>query len=291
MKYFIIFQFLLISIGVFAQSSENYNISLEGHWVVDDNSDAAFQSHGIRIKLLSKPFQQGKKGTIRVNAIYNYVEINYNENSELFSDLEHFHSVGFTLGYIKPFQNPRWTFVGMAIPVLNSNFTGGVSSRDLYINALLLFNYSKQKDTRFTMGLVYTSTFGYPAPIPVFSYWREWNKKWEMNFGFPKIDLIYHLNPKTSFMSYCEMQGFNGNISKSIHSPIFEDSRTARRISYSDILAGLEWQYKLNNLQFRFNTSYTLYREFELQNTDYKTAYDFDMGKNFNIGVGIDYKF
>ena len=287
MKCLFLITFLLLSVALSAQSTD-YDITTEGHWSVVDNNAASFQEYSLRAKLLSKPLNQGKNGILRIHATYGFVKIGFMDHQEVFNDLQQFHSVGLSLGYIKQLKNPKWNFVGMIMPQLNSNFIDGISGDDFYLNALAYFIYSKQKDTRFSMGFVYTNTFGFPAPIPIFSYWKAWNDKWEMNFGFPRINLTHHFNEKTSLIAYSELKGYSGNISKPINNPIFRENRTAQRIGYSDVLAGLEWQWKLKRLQLRINASYPIYRDFKLRNSNNDVAYKFDMGNNLNIGVGID---
>ena len=291
MKYLLFTYLFFLSVSLYAQSTDNYDISFEGHWVGDNNSDATFQAHSLRAKLLSQPFKEGKNGILSIHAMYDYIEISFKNNDELFNNLEHFHSAGVMLGYYKQLKSPKWSFIGMVIPQLNSNFTDGIGGDDFYLNVLAILNYSRQKNTRLSIGLAYTNTLGIPAPIPIINYWKAWNDKWEMNLGFPRVNLTHHLNTKNSLVALIELKGYNGNISKDIASPIFEQSRGAQRISYRDVLSGLEWQYKLKSFRFKMNASYTLSREFKLQDTDNDTAYKFEMNNGFNVGVGVDFNF
>lgn len=73
-------------------------------------------------------------------------------------------------------------------------------------------------------------------------------------------------------MVYSEHKGYSGNISKTINDPIFKESRTAQRISYSDVLAGLECQIELKRLQLKINVCYPIYRDFKLRYTSNDTA-------------------
>ena len=287
MKCLFLIHLLFLSVALYAQSTDNYDISLEGHWVADDNSVATYQSHSLRAKLLSQVLNQGKNGIFNIYGTYDYVDIKFKDNQELLDNLEHFHSVGLMLGYSKQLRNQKWSFTGMVIPQLNSNFTNGIKGDDLYLNILALFNYSKRINIRLSMGLAYTNTLGFPAPIPVINYWKAWNDQWEMNLGFPRISLTHHFNSKTSLIVYSELKGYNGNISKNINNSIFKENGTAQRISYRDILAGLECRYKLKRIQLKINASYTINRDFKLQNTNNNTVYKFDMNSSFDVGVGI----
>ena len=289
MRYLLFLGFVFFSLALAAQSINNYDISFEGHYAGENGSDAGFQTQSLQVKILQHPINQGKGGVVMANAMCEFAEINFNDHHELFDDLERYYGVGFMLGYLKGLKNRKWSFVGMVIPQLNSNFTEGVKGRDLYLNVVALLNYSRTADTRLSFGLAYTNTLGIPAPIPIISYWKSWNKKIEMNLGFPRLSVTNHFNEKSSLVAYTEMKGYNGNISKNLSNPLFEKNRIAQRISYRDILAGCEYRYTLKWIQLKLNAGYTLSREFELKNTDNKTAYKFDMDNSFNIGLGVDF--
>lgn len=286
MKYLLFASLIFLSANANAQSSNGYDISLDGHWV-GSNSGAAFESYSIRAKLLSAPINRGKDGIISFNGMYSLANFTFKDNKELFKDLDYFHSIGFALSYSKALKNPSWYLTGMLIPQLNSNFTDGIKGGDFYLNAVLLATHMIRKDARLTIGLVYSSMLGTPAPIPTISYWKIWNKQWEINLGFPKMCLTHHFNKKSSLMTLLELKGYNGNISNGFGDPIFEKNRTAQRVSYRDILAGLEYSYKLNNILLNFDASYAINRNLKLQNTDNETVYKFDGSNGWNVGIGI----
>lgn len=286
-KTLFIILFLFPNLTLFAQIPDKYNIILDGNWVTNSTSDADFQSHGIKVKLLSNPLDSGRRGILGVSADYKYVEVNFKNKQEFMSELKHFHSIGVSVGYVKQIKKTKWSFVGIVNPLLSSNFTNGINGDDFQLNATALFNYSLQKNSRISVGLIYASTLGYPAPLPMVNYWKAWNEKWEMNCGFPRVNVTYHFNTKTSLSGFSELKGFNGNLSKNLVDPEFKRNRTAENVSYRDILAGMECQYKFKNVKITFNASYTINRSFELENSDKQVAYKFDMNNDFNVGVGM----
>ena len=288
MKYILLIIFLFFNIILYAQSPGDYDISLEGFWVGDNNSAASYHANNIQIKVLSRPLNQGKNGVLLINSRYDYIKVRFNDNEELFANLEHFHSAKLMFGYMKQLTNPKWNFIGTVIPQLNSNFTNGISSDDLYCDIILMLNYLRSKNTRFTMGVAYINSRGFPFPIPVFNYWKAWNNKWEMNFGFPRINFTHHFNNQNSVTALAELKGYNGNISEDINNSVLYKGRRAQCVNYRNVLSGLEWRHELKKIRFRINAGYTINREFKLQNTNNDTAYKFDMDNNFNLGVGID---
>jgi len=288
----ITFLFVIITTS-FGQSNENYDVQLFGYWVTnEENSEASFQSHMLDAKLFMKPISKTKKNLLMVRAKLSYVKINYSGvNADLFSDLVDFYSIGSTIAYIRIFRNSKWSFSGAFVPQLNSNFTDGVNTDDIFINAAALFNYSNQDKSKISFGLTYTSTLGIPAPVPFINYWKSLSDMWEINLGFPKTCITSNINKKSSVDLYGEFQGFNGNISKDFKNEFFENNGIAQKISYRDIVTGFEYHYLIKSLLLKFNASYTVNREFELQNTDYDSTYSFDMGNNFNIGIGMSFNF
>jgi hypothetical protein len=279
-----------ISLFTFAQEGNQYDVEIKSRSVGDKDSDASFHTIGIKTTLFKNPIKKGENGIIGLDFSYKYINLKYTVESELFHDIEDFHSVGLSLNYLKKI-NEKWIFIARLNPQLNSNFTGKITGDDFYFNAAALFNYSNSQNSRFTFGLAYTNTLGTPDPIPVISYWRRLNEKWQMSLGFPRTNLTYLLNPKSSFTGYLEQQGFNANISENIQSGSFTGQQIAERISYRDATSGIEYRYRLKKFQIRANGGYTLARKFMLQDSNNDAAHEFDMNKNFSVGLGLSFNF
>ncbi len=279
------------SIFVWGQARKSYDIFLTGRWVGDGGSEASFQTIGLEASLLKKPIKQGKGGVISLSANYVTAYVDYKNDNDFFDDIENLQSMGLALSYYRRLKSPKWSFIGQLSPKLNSNFTDGIQGDDFYINAFALWNYSKSQNTTFSFGLAYSNTLGFPAPIPVVNYWKKFNEQWEMNLGFPRTNVTRHLNQNTSMVGYFEFQGYNGNISENINRSDLKKQRTAERISYRDIIIGVEYRYQVDKFQLKLNAGYTLDRQFELQNSDNDTAYKFDLENNINVGLGVGFNF
>lgn len=282
---------LLSSVFAWSQAQKSYDVSLSGRLVGDGGSDASFQTVGLNVSLFKKPIKKGQKGIVSLSANYSTAYIEYKNSQDFFDAIEDLQSIGVTLGYYRRLKNPKWSFIGRLSPKLNSNFTHGIQGDDFYISALALWNYSKQRNTTLSFGLAYSNTLGFPAPIPVINYWKRFNEKWEMNLGFPRTNITHHVTEKSSMIGYFELQGYNGNISENIVRSDFENQRIAERISYRDIITGLEYRYQVEKFQLKLNAGYTIDRRFELQNSDNDTAYTFNMENNINVGVGFGFNF
>ncbi len=286
---FLVFALLINSIA-FAQSWNRYDLNIRSRMVSNGDSDASFQTIRVSKNLFKLPLKKGEKGIISVGVTYDYTHINFKQDNEILEEIENFHNVGLTLNYFRKLS-PKWSLFGRLNPRLNSNFTDDIKGDDFYFNVFALLNYSKSKDSRLSFGLVYSNTLGYPAPIPAINYWKRFNEKWEMELGFPRSSVTRSLSLKSKLVGYFEMQGYNGNISENIRNSTFQKNREAERISYRDIITGIEYRYQVKKFQLRLNSGYTVNRKFELQNSDKEAAYEFDMENNFNFGVGLGFNF
>lgn len=292
MRTIILLLALFTGIIISAQFGNQYDLDIRGRIVGDSGSDASFQTIGISKNLFKVPLKKGKQGIIKVGIDYDYAHINFNINHEILKKIENFHNIGLTLGYLRKISQ-KWSLIGGIIPQLNSNFTDGIKGDDFYLNAFALLNYSWSENSRLSFGLAYSNTLGYPTPIPVINYWKRFNEKWEMGLGFPRTSVTRSLNLKSKLIGYAELQGYNGNISRNVQPSLttFPLIREAERISYRDIIMGVEYRYQVKKFQLRVNGGYTIDRNFELQNSDNGTAYEFNMENNFNFGIGLGFNF
>ena len=283
---------LLLALNVFSQGGGRmpYKLELETRKIMGGEGDAGYSSIQLSQQLFNLKFKNGQKGIFSSRFTYTYSNLHFNETALKFDDLEKFHTIGLNLSYVRRI-NARWSFLGMCMPQLKSNFSSALQGDDFYINAFALFNYAKNRDPKFTVGLAYISTLGFPAPIPIFMYWVNLNIKWKIAIGFPRLSATYSINKKSRLDLYLEMAGMNANISNPLTHPDFIDNKEAQKISYRDIISGAEYIYTLKNVQLFFNIGYSLNRNMELQDADYKKVYSYDVKNNFNFGLGFKYRF
>ncbi|WP_459211816.1 DUF6268 family outer membrane beta-barrel protein [Aquimarina rhabdastrellae] len=277
---------LLLSLTAMAQMDQ-YSLEFRGRYIGDNDSDASFQTFAVNKRLARIPIKKGASGLIQIHANYSYAHVNFKEAFTFFEDIENLHNVGLAVNYIKRLKNPKWSFIARFNPQLNSNFTDGIKEDDLYLNAVVLWNYSKTANSRLTFGLAYTNTLGFPAPIPVINYWKKINEKWEFNLGVPRISLVHNLNTKSSITAYLELNGYNANISENY----IINGREAERVGYRDIISGLEYRYRIKNFVLLVNGGYTLDRNFELQNSSNDSIVEFNMDNSLNLGLGLGFNF
>ena len=144
-------------------------------------------------RLFNIELNNSDKGIINASLNYAFANINFTEDALQFKDIDKFHDIGLNLNYIRRF-NEKWSFFGSFAPQLKSNFTDGIKSSDFYYHVFAIFNYKKNKDRRFTFGLAYMTTLGFPAPIPIIMYWFKLNIDLKISLGFPRINFAYDIN-------------------------------------------------------------------------------------------------
>lgn len=290
----LVISFCLLSATVLAQmGGGRMDLEIRSRLVGNHNTDASVKTFGFNKSLFNILLKKGQKGVISTSLNYSYAHINYNLENSIYdlSQIEDFHSLGFNISYFK-MMNQKWNFIGMFNPQLSSNFAGSISSDDLFINIIAIFNYSSKRTNRLSFGLVYSNTMGIPFPIPIISYWKKLSDNWEMNLGFPRMNISHNLSQKSSISTYIEFDGYNLNISQSIINPYLSTIHpNATQINYIDIISGIEYKYQIEKFLFKLNAGYTLAREFELQNSARETTLKFNMANNWNIGIGLGFKF
>ncbi|APD06437.1 hypothetical protein UJ101_00906 [Flavobacteriaceae bacterium UJ101] len=279
-----------MSAVIFAQFGNQYDLNIRGRMVGDNNSDASFYTAGISKNIFKFPLKKGKKGVISIGIDYDYAHVNFKADNEVLEKIENLHNIGLNINYFRKLS-AKWSLIGRLNPQLNSNFTDGIKGDDFYLNAFGILNYTRSKDSRLSFGLAYSNTLGYPAPIPVVSYWKRFNEKWEMGLGFPRTSVTRTLSLKSKLVGYAELQGYNGNISENIPNPNSQSNIEAERVSYRDIITGIEYRYQIKKFELRVNGGYTVNRNFELQDSNNETAYEFNMENNLNFGVGLGFNF
>ncbi len=291
MRRIIIILLSLVCISGYSQTvGGRYDFNFDARRIWSKGSSAGVKSLKLDKRLFNIRFDKGRKGIFSSRLNYSFARITFDEQALHFTDLEKFHNIGLNLNYVRRI-NQNWGFFGSAMPQLKSNFAENLKGDDFYITAFALFTYSKNKDRRFSFGLAYISTLGFPAPIPVFMYWINLNIKWNITIGFPRLNFEYDIDKKSRLSIYAELEGFNSNLSKDLSHPNFKDEKLAQKLSYRDIITGLEYNYHIKEFSIRVNCGYTLNRNFALQDNNYKKVYGYDMKNNLNIGLGFGVSF
>jgi hypothetical protein len=186
-KWFMIILMAGITNHLHAQSTDLARI--EYTYFPQANSDNSFRRFRTN---LNAPIKMNDKGAYLVPGV-EYENINFKFEDETpfpkRGALDRFQSITATLGYTFKI-NEIWRFGGLGGVILASNFENETIVRDdwLYTGAVFFIKNRDEKPgevpTRLILGLHYSTTSGFPFPLPVVNYYREFHPNWSYTLGY-----------------------------------------------------------------------------------------------------------
>jgi len=237
---------------------------------------------------------------IRLNkiAIYNtigadYHHFNYNESS--FSEnIDAFYNLNLRT-LIQYRLSKSWTINALAMPHILSNLKSNLRTDDLRINGILFAEkiFKKKGANNFvsiSFGVGYLTLAGETRINPSINLIARVNDKLSFVLGIPNTYLQYDFNNKHTLKLLGNLNDFSANISN----PFFVSQNNlsmAKTAVSTKISAGLEYNYWLtNNFGVMLKGVYSVYDQYELQDSGENTIYDFDSELKPFFTVGIKYR-
>jgi len=170
-------------------------------------------------------------------------------------------------------------------PYITSENNLKISDLDLLGELNIDFILSSNK--KLTIGASRNNFFGKTMVLPIFSYYYEYDKKVNLNIGFPESKLSYSNNSRNVFSI---KNAFNGSIynlentSKSL-------ALNSTKSSFSQLTTSIEYKRNMDSNWFvNFKVGYDFNREYLLLDSNYKTTYDFGIKDGCQFGLTIKYK-
>jgi len=235
----------------------------------------------------SFPLKLKKPGIRLIQSIsYSKTNIDYSINPFPNSEIENFHSIAYTLRFMKPLKN-KWFLTVFMSPNISSNFQSDVNWNEIRLFGMALFSkpINRKKNLMLSLGALYSTTLGTPTPIPVASLMWKPNKKWIINFGFPRLDIQYQLSSATSIGTNLFVMGENFTLSDEI--ALNGNKAKIDNIKIMNIGSGIFLHQKITKMiKLNLNSGYTFYRKFDFQNGNHVIT-DFNLDNNFFLKVGI----
>jgi len=271
---------------------EKEDVGLEYSFIgsgnAEDNNEVSFNKVTARGTLYRK---MTKKGALYFqNVSYSSINIDYSDNLPIATELEHFQSIGYSIGASLPMKND-WRVTGVFMPTLASNFEGSLKLSDLRILGIVFFGkyINQSKSLYLNVGAMYSNTFGGTQALPYFSL--SWFKTDKLKFelGFPTTGVTYKVSEKLSFGSKLFISGDNLTLGDDITA---EGSSTAiDNIRISNFGWGLDLKKKFSeHLTVKLAGGYTFSRKFEF-NDGSKIIRDFKLDNNFYTNIGLSISF
>lgn len=223
------------------------------------------------------------------------------------TDLEHYQSFTFTLGYTDKFKNSdlRYAFQGEVKAA--SNFASinpdnsGLISDDIIFggSAYLIWDKTSKEDReiydkpwRLVLGLNYSTTAGRPFPLPFINYYREFAPKWTFGLGVPKSNIKWEFVKDMKLQGFVTLDGFYANIQDDIIVTQTDGTQNiAKNVGFTTLLAGVgyEWEF-VDHLLFYVYGGHTLINDIRLRDENDDDVFTINDTGSFYTRGGIKLK-
>lgn len=272
------------SIAQFGNERFTSNYTFIGKGDADPGADVSFEKYDFSITFPKKLQKPG----YRIFHTFDYSKFNIDYGTLPYTgvELENFHSIGYTFGFSRPLKK-GWFLTAFVKPNISSNFDSSIDWDELNLFGMALFTkaINKKKNLMLSIGAIYSNHLGFPAPIPVASLMWKPDKKWTINFGFPRLDVNYQLSSNTLLGANLLIAGENFSLSDKIRSE--DGSVKIDNIGIMNIGGGIYLNQKIaQKVSVKVNSGYTFSRNFEFNDGTDKVV-EFDLDNNFFISAGV----
>lgn len=285
---------MIMGYGANAQTTDLARV--EFTYFPQKNSDNSFRRFRTFVVL---PIKLKKEGSFLVPGVeYRNVHFKYDdpENFDT-SDLDRFESFTATLGYTFKMGND-WRFGAETGVKIASNFSESyINSDDLIYTGSVFFVKTKKNELtddawRLILGLQYSTTAGFPFPLPIINYYKKWDEKWSYAIGTPKSNLKYYFNTKHEVQAFVTLDGFFANVQDNFDATP-DDTRNDNivdNISMTIVLSGLGYEYSFtDHLKFYVYAGHTLRNDIRLRDSNQDDVYTINETNTFYARSGLKF--
>ncbi len=290
--YFKLFVFLGMAGFADATMAQSTDLArLEYTYFPQANSDNSFRRFRTSVNV---PLKLNDKGAYLVPGV-EYENINFKfEDDTPFAKrgtLDRFQSFTATLGYTFKI-NEAWRFGGLGGVMVASNFeTSKVIKDDLLYTGAVFFLKDREEapgevPTRLILGLHYSTTSGFPFPLPIVNYYREFRPNWSYTLGVPKSNIKYSLSERSELQAFVTLDGFYANIQE--NRTISNSPALGENISMTIVLAGVGYEYKItNHLVYYLYGGHTLMNDIRIRDDNRDDVYEINKVNTFYGRTGL----
>ncbi|PQJ79069.1 DUF6268 family outer membrane beta-barrel protein [Polaribacter porphyrae] len=189
-------------------------------------------------------------------------------------------------------MNENWRVAYRITPRLASTLTNKITKDDFFLNGGVFFIKDRTKATdltpyRLILGLTYNTTAGIPFPLPLISYFRQFNEKWSYTVGVPKMNLKYRFNNKNNVQAFLGLDGYFAHIQQGK----MVQGQQVDNISLSVGVAGFGYEYAFTkNLVWYAYSGYTFRLNNILRNENRDDVFALDDINSFYLRSGIKFR-
>jgi hypothetical protein len=232
---------------------------------------------------------------------FEYRNVNFDFEDQVNFDtfrLNDYDSYELTLGYTYKIK-PNLRFAATSGVLISSNFeTKKIISEDVLFSGSVYIINDQTKNTeykkpwRLILGLGYSTSAGFPLPLPIINYYREFRPKWSFTLGIPKMNLKYDVTEKSSVQTFVTLDGFFANIQNNRATSISNTTNAvAENISMTVAYSGLGYEYNLMKyLQFYTYIGHTFINNIRLLDGNRNDVYTINDKNTFYFRGGFKVK-
>ncbi|MBZ9728828.1 DUF6268 family outer membrane beta-barrel protein [Salegentibacter sp. JZCK2] len=290
--------FLLLGVVTFPVMAQSTDLArIEYTYFPQSDSDNSFRRFRTFVNF---PIKLNENDAYLIPGVeYRNVNFKY-RNDEAFStnNLDRFQSFTGKIGYTFK-MNDLWRFGAETGVKIASNFATSELAKDDFIYTGSVFFIKIKEDERYIepwrliLGLSYSTTTGFPFPLPVINYYKRFDEKWSYGLGIPKTNLVHYFNDKHQVQGFVTLDGFFANIQQNFN-PYPQTNpnadRLAESMSMTIVLSGLGYQYNFtDHISFYLYAGYTVLNDIRLRDSDRENLYTIDDKNTFYARSGLKF--
>lgn len=237
---------------------------------------------------------------IKLNKVtfYNTIGVDYHHfkynNTQFFEDINEVYNFNLS-ALIRYCLSKSWTMNILAMPHVLSNLKSNLQTDDLRINGIFFIEkiFKKKESNNFfslSFGVGYLTLAGKTKINPAINIMAKVNEKLSFVLGIPNTYVQYDFNNKHSLKFLGDINDFSANISTPFYT-IENNLAKVKTVVLTKISIGIEYNYWLsNNWGMMFKGLYSVHDQYELQDSNENTIYDFNSELKPYFTLGIKYR-
>lgn len=287
------FFLLLAGVTEFSQAQSTDLARIEYTYFPQSDSDNSFRRFRTFVNF---PIKLSENGYLVPGLDYENINFKFEDAAPFgkFGNLDRYQSFTATLGYTNK-MSESWRYAVLGGLMLASNFELGKIVKDdlLYTGAVLFIKDGGEEGVRvpwrLILGLHYSTTSGFPFPLPIINYYREFHPNWSYTVGVPKTNLKYSINKKNEIQAFVTLDGFFANIQE--NRQVENSNALAENISMTIVLAGLGYEFNFtDHLVYYLYAGHTVRNDIRIRDDNRDDVYDINRVNTFYGRTGLKFK-
>ena len=233
------------------------------------------------------PKRLGETSILLNGLDYTLVSPSITDNTSSEIETRNLHRIGYSVAWIKMLKK-NWISMVAFAPTISSSLDSRLSGDDFIFNGYLMFRKQKTDQNGIGFGLLMTSQFGSPIPLPAFSLTKATSRS-KLDIFLPQKISYERFVKKFTAGLQLRIDGsqYNTNYASTIAT---DNEGKIERIRYSKVYLGPIISYRLTKLfLLRSELGVNAGRRFELEDSGGSTI-DYSLSEGPFISFGLFFK-